>query len=334
MATISEAPPVKKQSTSGSEHDSRNFNGPPLKPELEFASIVKRKQRPGEPSAERRRRVEQGLSWPIVLWVSLIHVGLVAAIFAFTWQALVLTIFLHWLTGGMGICLGYHRLLSHGSFRTHRLVRLFFATLGGLAGEGSAVEWAANHRRHHAYSDLEGDPHSPLDGPLWSHMGWFTWSDGGEAHTKKLQRWAPDLLKDPAMILLDRLFMPINFCFGVILGSLGFWLGGWPMTVSFVLWGMFARLALVMHSTWLINSATHIWGYRNYATSDDSRNNWWVALFTYGEGWHNNHHAYPRMAKNGHHWWEIDTTFWVIRLLQSCGLAWKVVDYKQRGKDT
>ena len=334
MATVSDAPPVKKQPTSTSEQDSWNFDDPSLNTDLEFTSIAKGKQATGEPAAERRQRVEHGLAWGNVIWLSLIHAATVAAIFTFTWEALVLTIFLHWLTGGIGICLGYHRLLTHGSFKTYRPVRLFFATLGGLAGEGSAVDWVANHRKHHACSDQEGDPHSPLDGAWWSHVFWIAWSDKGQVHTKHIQRWAPDLVKDPSMILLDRLFLPLHFGFGTILGLLGFWLGGWPMTASFVLWGLFARLAFVMHSTWLVNSASHIWGYRNYATADDSRNNWWVALLTYGEGWHNNHHAYPRMAKHGHQWWEIDTTFWVVRLLQSCGLAWKVVDYKQRTKVT
>ena len=281
-------------------------------------------------TAERRLRVSKGVCWGIAGWLIFVHIGALAAPFTFTWQALVLAIALHWLTGGIGICLGYHRLLTHGSFCTYVPVRWIFALIGGLAGEGSAIEWVANHRKHHAHSDSEGDPHTPLDGSWWSHVFWIVWTSPPASLERHIQRWAPDIASDPGMVYLGRLFIPLHLLFGVLVFAAGYWIGGVVLAVSFLVWAVFLRLVLVMHSTWFVNSASHIWGYRNYVTNDNSRNLWWVALLTYGEGWHNNHHAYPRMAKHGHRWWEIDTTFWVIRLMQRLGLAWNVVDYKRR----
>lgn len=269
------------------------------------------------------------ISLPTIIWLAILHIGALAAPWTFTWQALVAVLFLHWLTGGVGICLGFHRLLTHGSFQTYKPVRWLIAWIGGLAGEGSAIDWVANHRKHHAHSDQVGDPHSPHDGPWWSHVFWLAWQYPGEAHQRHLQRWAPDMLRDPALLFLQRTFLAWHFALGFALFFLGSAIGGTTMGTSFVVWGVFVRLCFVLHSTWFVNSASHMWGYRNYETTDQSRNNWWVALITYGEGWHNNHHAFPRMAAHGHRWWEIDLTFAAIRLLQWCGLAWDVVDYKR-----
>ena len=270
------------------------------------------------------------VAWPNAIWLLLLHVGVLLAPATFTWQALVLTFFLHWLTGGVGICLGFHRLLTHSSFRTYPAVRWFLAMLGSLAGEGSALEWVADHRKHHALSDQPGDPHSPRDGAWWSHMLWIVWKRKRVDREKHWHRWAPDLARDTAIRALVPWFLPLHFALAAILGGIGYLLGGSSMALSFVVWGVFVRLVFVMHSTWFVNSASHMWGYRNYETTDDSRNNWWVALITYGEGWHNNHHAYPRMAAHGHRWWELDATFAFVRLLRAVGLAWDVVDYKKR----
>jgi stearoyl-CoA desaturase (delta-9 desaturase) len=275
---------------------------------------------------QRRQRLSHGLDWPTAMWIGLVHVGALAAPFVFTWQALVLTLLLHWVTGGIGICLGYHRLFTHGSFSTYRPVRWLIAWLGGLAGEGSCIHWVANHRQHHALSDQPGDPHSPHAGAWWSHVIWTFCSLTPDQKRAMQQRWAPDLLKQPVLRFLDRTFLLWHFLFGLALFGLGYAWNGPLMGCSFVVWGVFVRLVFVLHSTWFVNSASHIWGYRNYETTDNSRNNWWVALLTYGEGWHNNHHAYPRMARHGHRWWELDLTFLTIRLLQAVGLAWKVAD--------
>lgn len=282
------------------------------------------------PSDLRQEVVARGVSWGIFGWIVLLHLGVLAAPFTFTWQGLVALVVLHWFTGGIGICLGYHRLLTHGSFRTYAPIRHFLALVGGLSGEGSALEWVANHRKHHAFSDDEGDPHSPHDGGWWSHIIWFFWHKPAPMRQAYLQRWTPDLLKDPMMEKIAYLFIPSIFGLGFFLILIGVLLEGWGLAVSLVVWGIFVRMVFVMHSTWFVNSASHIWGYRNYVTKDNSRNLWWVAAVSYGEGWHNNHHAYPSMANHGHRWWELDMTFWVIRGLERLGLAWDVVDYKQR----
>jgi fatty-acid desaturase len=264
-------------------------------------------------------------NYVVMFWIGMLHIGAVIAPFYFSWQAVVVALFLYWLTGSIGVCLGYHRLLTHTAFQTYQPVRWFVALIGGLSGEGSAVDWVANHRKHHAHSDHDGDPHSPRDGAWWAHIFWLGWAIHGKEREAHVKRWAPDLVKDTGMRWLDLLFLPIH------IGS-GLALYGTYMAISMLLWGLFARIILVMHATWLVNSASHIWGYRNYETTDDSRNNWWVAILTFGEGWHNNHHAYPRMAKQGHRWWELDPTFAVIRIMQLCGLAWNVVDYRSKSK--
>ncbi|MFC1759052.1 acyl-CoA desaturase, partial [Planctomycetota bacterium] len=271
-------------------------------------------------------------SWASIAWLTMCHVFCLAAPFTFTWEAALTTVVLYWLAGSIGICLGYHRLLTHSGFKTYAPVRWAAAVFGCLAGEGSPIDWVANHRKHHAYSDQDGDPHSPKDGAWWAHMFWLGYSFHGEDQKAHIQRWAPDLAKDPAMRFISAMFIPINFIVGALLGWFGYLIGGQQTAISMVIWAVFLRLTLVLHSTWLVNSATHMWGYRNYKTTDDSRNLWWVALLTHGEGWHNNHHAYPRMAVHGHKWWEIDITYAVIRMLRACGLAWDIIDYKHRNE--
>jgi stearoyl-CoA desaturase (delta-9 desaturase) len=292
-----------------------------------------RRERPQQLSQKPDPESQQSfINWPNVIWLTMIHVGCLAAPFFFTWEALVLTLALHWLTGGIGICLGFHRHLTHFSFATYRPVRWLLAFIGGLAGEGAVIDWVANHRKHHANSDQADDPHSPHDGPWWSHMFWLAIWWGPKAHAEHIQKWAPDLVKDPVLRWIGALFLPCHFVMAAVLAGAGYAYGGWYLAASFLVWGLFVRLVFVLHSTWFVNSASHMWGYKNYETTDDSRNNWWVALLTYGEGWHNNHHAYPRMAPHGHRWWEIDITYQTIRLMQLCGLAWDVVDYKRRGE--
>jgi stearoyl-CoA desaturase (delta-9 desaturase) len=163
-------------------------------------------------------------------------------------------------------------------------------------------------------------------------MLWLGWSHYGRNYDAFTERWAPDLARDPGMQFLAKVNMPAHFVLGFIIFLAGYATGGAYLAWSLVVWGVFVRFVFVLHSTWFVNSASHMWGYRNYPTSDDSRNNWWVALLAYGEGWHNNHHAYPRMANHGHRWWEIDLTFRTIRLLQRMGLVWNVVDYRSRAE--
>lgn len=284
---------------------------------------ARRKMRPSE-------WYPRGVCWSVAGWLIVVHLGALAAPFVITWQGVVLAFALHWLTGGIGVCLGYHRLFTHRSFATHNPLRWVIALIGGLSGEGSVIDWVANHRKHHALSDKEGDPHSPRDGAWWSHMFWLARTRTTAERDVHWDKWAPDLRKEPMLRFLDSTFLLWQFVMAATLYGGGYLLGGHFMAASFLVWGMFVRLVFVLHSTWFVNSASHMWGYKNYETTDDSRNNWWVALISYGEGWHNNHHAYPRMAKHGHRWWEIDVTYMTILLMKRLGLAWDVVDYKQR----
>ena len=272
------------------------------------------------------------VNWAASAWLVVVHLGCIAAPWTFTWSGLGLVIALHWLCGGIGICLGYHRLLTHSSFLTPKWTKRLIATIGCLAGEGPPLSWVANHRLHHARSDQEGDPHSPNDGSIWSHVFWLAFRVGGKDSTAYFKKWAPDLYQDRYIRSLDYLFLPINLAFSAAIFGAGYAYDGMEVAVSWLIWAVAIRMVLVLHTTWLVNSASHMWGYRNYETRDDSRNNWWVALLTYGEGWHNNHHAHPRMANHGHKWWEIDMTYTVIRLMKACGLAWNVVNYRNRSE--
>ncbi|MFG0255299.1 MAG: acyl-CoA desaturase [Rhodopirellula sp. JB053] len=279
------------------------------------------------PTTAERKRIDN-LSYWAIGWLAVAHLVCLAAPFYFTWQAVVTALVLHWAAGSLGICLGYHRMLTHTGMKTYNWVRYTFAAIGCFAGEGSPLDWVADHRKHHAHSDQEGDPHSPHDGSVWSHIFWLAFHTHNGDRKEYLQRWVPDLYRDPVMRAFDVLFLPIHIAVSLALFGAGYYFGGFDMAMSMLIWGMFVRLVLVLHATWLVNSASHMFGYKNYETTDDSRNNWLVAIVAYGEGWHNNHHAYPRMAKHGHKWWEFDITWQAIRLLRAVGLVWDVVDYR------
>ncbi len=251
--------------------------------------------------------------WTPFIFIVAVHLIALAGFFTFTWPAFWLCVVMHWVTGGIGITLTYHRLLTHRSFTLPKPLEYFLATVATLAGQGGPISWVAAHRVHHTKSDLEGDPHSPLRGFFWAHMLWCMTKSETLDHFESYSKHAPDLAKDRYYVFLDRFHM-----LPTALLALGFYaLGGW----SFVIWGVFVRLVLVYHSTWLVNSAAHVWGYKTYDSRDASRNLWWVALITYGEGWHNNHHAFQHSARHGLAWWEFDTTYLTIRFLEILGLA-------------
>ena len=272
-----------------------------------------------------RSRWSFGLKWPIVTGIGFFHLGILAAPFFFTWKAVLISLVLVWMTGGLGICLGYHRLLTHQSFETYRPVRWLIASLGALAGQGPPIDWVATHRKHHRHSDQKSDPHSPQHGAWWSHVLWLMPHQSRWSLKRCYRRYAPDLLRDPFMRFIGKTYGLWHVAAGVALFSVG-WLG-WNLYtgVSFLVYGMFVRLVYVYHITWFVNSATHIWGYRRYATDDNSRNLWWVGLVAFGEGWHNNHHASQRLARHGHRWWEVDVTYIAICVMEKLGLAWKVM---------
>ena len=253
------------------------------------------------------------LNTTTAFFMGMFHVGAVAALFFFSWEALALLIFLNWVSGSLGVGMGYHRLLTHRGYKTPKFVEYFLTTCGTLALEGGPIFWVAIHRIHHARSDKEGDPHSPRDGGWWSHMGWILGGQSRHHDTKVLARYVPDLAADPYHRFISRFhYVPMILLAGVLYA-----VGGLP----FVLWGIFLRVTVGLHSTWLVNSATHMWGKRRFTTADGSRNNWWVALLSFGEGWHNNHHANPTAARHGLAWYEVDMNWYGIRTLQFLHLA-------------
>lgn len=251
--------------------------------------------------------------WVNVLYFAAIHAIALTAFWHFSWLGLGLALVGWWAAGSLGICLTYHRLLTHRGFRVPKAVEYFGTLLGMLASEGGAIDWVAMHRIHHAKSDKPGeDIHTPKDGFWWSHMGWIVCELEME-YGEMERRYAPELLADPVHRVLNRVHLLPNILVGLALYA---W-GGW----SLVVWGVFVRLVITLHGTWLVNSATHVWGYRTWKTKEDSRNLWWVGLLAWGEGWHNTHHAFQRSARHGLEWWEFDATWLVIRALAAVGLA-------------
>lgn len=253
--------------------------------------------------------------WTTISFMAFLHAGALLAFIPsnFSWSAVALALALHWVTGGLGITLGFHRLLTHRSFQTPQWLEYFFALCGTLACEGGVIDWVGLHRVHHLHSDNSADPHDSNQGFWWSHMGWMLYHIPAKAD---ITRYTKDIADDPVYQFLQSYFVPIQIVFGLLL----YFLGGWP----FVVWGIFVRLVVVFHCTWLVNSATHQFGYRTYEVGDRSTNCWWVAVLTYGEGWHNNHHAFQYSARHGLKWWEVDFTWMTIQILQALGLATKV----------
>jgi stearoyl-CoA desaturase (delta-9 desaturase) len=230
----------------------------------------------------------------------------------------------------LGITVGFHRMFTHRAYESGPILRAILAIFGSMAGQGPVIEWCALHRRHHQHSDRDGDPHSPhlhgegirgmLRGMFHSHFGWLF-----SAEPAGLARSVPDLLSDPILIFIDRWFW---LCFllgwiipGLITAAIGH---TWASFFSGVLWGGLVRTSLLHHVTWSINSVCHIWGARPYASPDHSRNNPIFGLLAFGEGWHNNHHAFPTSARHGLKWWQVDLTWYTIRLLEKCNLVWNV----------
>lgn len=255
-----------------------------------------------------------GRNWTTTIFMLIFHAGAIAALFMFSWKVLFVTLFLWWVSGSLGIGMGFHRLLTHRGYKTPKVVEYFLTLCGTLALEGGAINWVVTHRIHHAHTEVQGkDPHTPRDGRWWAHMGWILRGTAQQHEDAVLMRYAPDLMKDPVHVWINRLyFVPL-----VVLGIVLLAVGGWPL----MMWGTFLRVTVGLHATWLVNSATHLWGSRRFESDDDSTNNLWVALVTFGEGWHNNHHAHPVAARHGVAWYELDINWWGIRALQLLGLA-------------
>ena len=262
------------------------------------------------------RKHQHGLNWITAIAMTGFHIGAVAALFYIDYGAMLAALILYYAGGMLGIGMSYHRLLTHRSYRTTKFIEYFLTICGTLALEGGPIFWVATHRIHHQKSDQEGDPHTPREGAFWAHMGWILMGEGLHHDASVLAKYAPDLSKDKFHVWLSNWHWLTNVVVGLALLAYG--------GIPYVLWGIFFRTTVGLHATWLVNSATHLWGRRRFQTRDDSTNNWWVALLTFGEGWHNNHHAHPTSARHGLAWYELDQNWIGIRALQMLGLAWDI----------
>lgn len=255
----------------------------------------------------------EGINWASVIAFTIFHAGAILALFYFTWPAVFVALALYWVSLSLGIGMGYHRLLTHRSYRPPKWIEYILATCGALALEGGPMFWVATHRIHHQFADKSGDPHSPRDGKWWAHIVWMLVGDGTHCNIAECSRYAPDICKDRFLVWLSKYhYVPL-----IAAGGLLFVFGGLP----YVLWGVFFRVTVGLHVTWMVNSLTHFWGTRRFPTRDDSRNNWLVAVLSFGEGWHNNHHADPTSARHGLAWYELDMSWLAIRSLELVGLA-------------
>lgn len=277
------------------------------------------------------------VKWRYASPIILIHlIALLACLpWLFSWTGVVLAALGCYVFGGLGMNVGYHRLLTHRSFAVPRWMERSLAILGACCMEESPTVWAAWHRQHHHVADKERDPHSPLTSFLWGHIGWLMIkSENADAGQQKA-RYAPDLVSDPFFAWLEAsdnwikvalaswaVFFVAGFAAAIFQG--GAMSDAFQFGLSLVVWAGALRTVLVWHITWSVNSVTHLWGYRNYETPDNSRNNILIGLLAGGEGWHNNHHAAPTSARHGHKWWEFDLAWLTIRGLMMLGLASKV----------
>jgi fatty-acid desaturase len=291
----------------------------------------------GRPAAQKHRQI----NWRVALGILFYHLvallGFVPGFFS--WTGLTLALLGIYFFGGLGINLCYHRLLAHRSFTCPIWLEHCLAVIGVCCLQEAPARWVAIHRRHHHHADEAADPHSPLVNFFWGHMGWLMFENSELYGLAAYQRYARDILRDPFYKTLERHFFSIVLASWVV-----FFVGGFSSGILagdtlgqslrfggiILLWGVFVRTVLVWHITWSVNSLGHVWGYRNYSTNDDSRNSLLVTFLTSGsgEGWHNNHHADPGAAKCGHHWWEYDGIYLVIRGLALVGLASNIVGRK------
>lgn len=289
---------------------------------------------------ESRPASRQVINWPYAITFCVLHsLALLVLVPAFfSWWGVISFATGVILFGQLAIPIGYHRLLAHHSFKTPLWFERTLVTLALCAGQETPARWVAWHRLHHLHSDEEKDPHSPVVGFFWAHINWLVHEDNGAGRSFALyEKYARDVLRDPYYMWLEKIryASPIFYLAHAALITAAAGLAGWvcygstsvalQLAASVFIWGVVARTVWVWHITWSVNSLTHLFGYRNFETQDDSRNNWFVTLLTSGEGWHNNHHADQASATVGIRWWEIDINYWVILLFARLGLARDIV---------
>jgi len=255
----------------------------------------------------------RSINWKNLSIVITFHLLAIPAFFVFSWQNVAAMIIGNWIVGSLGIGLGYHRLLTHRSFKAPKWLEYTLTIFGAMAIQDDAPKWVATHRIHHKFVETEKDPHSTRPGFWWAHMEWILRGTAQDHDEATLKRYVPDLLKDKFHVLLAKYY----YISLVLSGFVLFAIGGWSM----VLWGVFVRVVVGWHTTWFVNSLSHIFGKRPFETDDDSTNNWFVALLTFGEGWHNNHHAFPTSARHGLKWYQFDMNWLTIRLFKRLGWA-------------
>ncbi|HMP05556.1 MAG TPA: fatty acid desaturase [Lacipirellulaceae bacterium] len=317
------------------DQDDAAANDAPLPPEHQGSSIAAATRRLPWPATTVDPRQ---IRWRYAIGIPAIHLLACLAFvpWFFSWTGVVLAVLGLYVFGTLGINLCYHRLLTHQGFVAPKWLEHALAILGVCTLQDTPACWVAMHRIHHKHSDEQPDPHSPLVNFLWGHCGWLMVKNRDFLNVNYYQRFARDLLRDPFYMKLER---SGNWCWvylasilvffgaGYAVGALvdGTAMAGLQFGASLVVWGVFVRTVLTWHITWSVNSVTHVWGYQNYDTGDNSRNNFLVGLWSNGEGWHNNHHADQRAAAHGHKWWEFDLTWLTIRALQRLGLVKNVV---------
>ena len=283
-----------------------------LKKPVPSEKVVELSEKLLEPSSHSKRyppRLHK--TWGTIVFMVAIHILSLVALQPKFWSLPAVTslLFFYWVTACLGVTLGYHRLLSHRSFVVPRWLERFFATCGAISCQHGPIDWVGLHRHHHSFSDTEVDHHNSKKGFWWSHMGWMF--KDVEA-LKAVPKLSADLIKDPYYRFLNKYFLFLQIPIGLTLYAIGqkLGVGGWAL----VLWGIPLRLVVVYHVTWLVNSATHCWGKAPFESGDSSKNNAWVAALTFGEGWHNNHHAFPNSAKQGLFKGQIDITLSLIHI--------------------
>ena len=254
-----------------------------------------------------------GPNWKNIAIIASFHLLAIPALFTFSWQNVAALLIGNWVVGSLGVGLGWHRLLTHRGFKAPKWLEYTLSIFATMSIQDPPNNWITTHRMHHAFTDTDKDPHSIKPGFWWAQIGWIIWGTAQDHDEATLKRYIPDLLKDKWHTLISRYYyVPI-----IVSAMILFAIGGWTMVV----WGVFARVVIGWHTTWFVNSLAHIYGPRPYDTGDNSTNNWFVAILTFGEGWHNNHHMSPTSARHGLEWYQFDMNWIAIRILGKLGWA-------------
>ncbi|CAN5561332.1 fatty acid desaturase [soil metagenome] len=253
------------------------------------------------------------INWRNTIMVVSFHLLCIPMFFTFSWANLAALLIGNWIVGSLGVGLGWHRLLTHRSFKAPKWLEYILTIFGTMSMQDPPDKWVATHRMHHAFVDTDKDPHSAQSGFWWPQIGWVLWGKAQDHDEVTLRQYVPDLMKDKIQVAISNFYLvPIVLSIGIFYA-----IGGWPMVV----WGVFGRVVFGWHTTWFVNSLAHIYGKRPHITGDLSTNNWFVAILTFGEGWHNNHHAFPTSARHGLDWYQFDQNWITIRIFEKLGWA-------------